>query len=258
MGDGCGRTNTWPDPVHPSATTTPVGICQEEQGSRRRRRSSQPLPRGDSTYRIRPIEHRAGTSDTPASRPVAWHHEHSRNRPCFPRQTFVNDPRREPDLLVLLSKRLLDRDELGLHLHDEDQAEIRAPSDDVDGTALTVDRVCHLRRRFPAEHGEPPHRLTDELGVALVEQPVERSSAPADFDLRRGVECREDGSDHPERRRGDVTALEERYLLLAHAGATRDVRLSPPSTQPESAHRSADAHVVHAAIVARGARRVLT
>jgi hypothetical protein len=121
------------------------------------------------------------------------------------------------------------------------------PGEQIDRASLAVLAVRHFRGNPPAGRPQQCSSHASDGGMALVEEPVERGTAPADRQTQAGAQCVRHASHRPERDSGDVASLELRDQLLAHAGPTRKVDLPPPGSQAERTDGLADVRVRHTA-----------
>lgn len=145
----------------------------------------------------------------------------------------------------MLTQRLLNGGQFGFHLDDEEQRLAASAGKDVDRSMLAIHRVTDLGRRLPPERHQAPERIADECRMSFVEEPIDQSTTPANVELGRRVERAEDQPDDPQRRSVEVSALQQRDLLLADAGPHREVDLAPSEAQSKRADEPAHTHVVH-------------
>jgi hypothetical protein len=89
----------------------------------------------------------------------------------------------------------------------------------------------------------------DELGVVLVERPIELPTTPSNVDLRPGVECRKDLPEGSQGELVEVAALNSRNRCLGYATRAPKVRLPPAAATTKSANYEPEAPVVHSGIL---------
>ena len=102
-----------------------------------------------------------------------------RNRLRVPLEPLVADEPGKPDLLVKLPERCLDRNELGFHLDDQKVRSRSMKCEQIEGAALSVARIAHLRRDFPSESPEKLDRSSHEVGVGFIQQTIDDACSRA-------------------------------------------------------------------------------
>ncbi len=100
----------------------------------------------------------------------------------------------EPRLLIEFADRGLETDEFALDLLDDDRALDGPGSQDIDRAALSIDGVADLGVSVPPVATERPHGRRDQLGVALIEQPIQGRAAPDDVALEPAPDHLEDAA----------------------------------------------------------------
>ena len=176
---------------------------------------------------------------------IGGKHDHASHDPRSPAKPLTRDVRRQPELLVVLAQRGLDRDQLRLHLNHEQRLRTHMPSEEIDGAALAEDRVRHLRADLPAPPGEVAGNRPDQRGVSLVEQPVQEAALPPHIEPGRCPERSEDRTHGSKRRAVEPTPLDERHEPLAHARPLGEVQLAQALLLSKESDGPTDRRVVH-------------
>ena len=112
-----------------------------------------------------------------------------------PPELLRDDPTGQPDLLIVLSECLLERNKVCLHLDHHERSTGFVPPEQVDRSALAVDGIRHLGPDLPTAPAKEIRRLADQGRVAFVHEPIEVPAPPAELNEELGVECL---SDRPE------------------------------------------------------------
>src|SRR5207244_4967466 len=91
-----------------------------------------------------PVEHRRMPEDASPRGVVPRQDEQPRDVLRLPAEAFPRDRWRQSDLFIELAQGCLDRDELGLNLHNDEVPSRGRPSEEVDRPALAIARVRQL------------------------------------------------------------------------------------------------------------------
>jgi hypothetical protein len=178
--------------------------------------------------------------DTAAWRRETGQDEETPDRPGVPAELLHSDAASQPGLFVVLPQRLLHRDEVCLDLDDEERSSAFMPSEQVDRSTFTVDRIRDLGPDIPAACPKKLSRLADQRRVVLIEHSIEVAASPAKLDEELRVE-RE--GDAPNLVQGDEVqppSLDQRDDILRDPGTTPEFRLGPASSMPQRSEASAD------------------
>ncbi|HEX8025652.1 MAG TPA: hypothetical protein VF484_05580, partial [Candidatus Limnocylindrales bacterium] len=186
--------------------------------------------------------------DEASSGAVLSDDEQPADRARPPTDTALGDPvAREPDLLVVLPKRRLDRCELRLDLEDCDRSATRVEAQQVDAAAFAELGVGHLRDHLPAQGAKPSRGGFDERRMPIVEEPIEVAGTPPDDAIERCVEGGEHRADEVKAIAARVAALDIGDGSLAASGPSREIELPPPSATSQRSADATDSRVIHAA-----------
>lgn len=119
------------------------------------------------------------------------------------------------------------------------------PREDVDRAAFPEFGICDLDLDVPAQGSETIRYESNDRRMSLVDEPVERGTAPPDVDCNQPIEGRNNPPDDADRDPVKMSALDQRDEILRAAGLCGEVRLSPALPLAESADRTADTLIVH-------------
>ena len=175
----------------------------------------------------------------------------------FPSEPLSGYPRSQSNLGVVTSKCLFDRGEFGFELDDEKRSRRLVPCEQVDRTALAVDRIRHLGLNDPAGFEESPDHCVGQRRVPRIEEVVERTTSPSDEDDHFRVEHSEEAAKTAQRHALHPAALQERNLVLAAGGASSHVLLTQAEPLAEDTRNPSDPQVVHRARIAHRAYPML-
>lgn len=132
------------------------------------------------------------------------------------------------------------------------------PGEQIDRSALAVDRVRDLRQRLPAEASEPLEDPTRQSRVALVHQPIKVAASPTERDTEIGIERRRHRLEEAKWHSVDLAAFDPRYPILRRTRPPGHIGLSPAEPMAQRPESPAEPGIVHAEIVRLGAYRRLT
>ena len=104
-----------------------------------------------------------------------------------PPELLVRYAAGQPDVLIVLPKGLLHRDEGCLHLDDEKRSRRVMPREHVDRPAFAVDGVRDLDSDGSARLSQQLCDAPDKVRVSLVHQPIEVPAPPAKLHIELGV-----------------------------------------------------------------------
>ena len=145
-----------------------------------------------------------------------------------------------------------------LHLDNQEGAPHRVPGEEVDDTALAVDRERRFRDDLPAE----PLKHLDNRPLQDRMDSVEQPDRVVAWRPQTNVEPRStrlrDGSGSPDRHTGQPTGLDVDDGRSWDAGAVGDVDLPKAAPTTEEPHDRADLSIVHGDRVVRADQRALT
>jgi len=189
--------------------------------------------------------------DATAGRRQVRQHQQPRRRHSPPSEAFIGDPRRQPDLLIVLAQCRLDRHELCLDLDHEECPRGRVPRKKVDRAAFAVYGVRDLGLRGPAACLQQLGHATQDCGMAFVEQTIELSASPAKGDHQVRIERAGDRSDAAYRHVTDASTLDPGHHIPAFAGMRGEIRLSPTTVVAEGPDPPTDPRAVHRPSVTR-------
>jgi hypothetical protein len=100
------------------------------------------------------------------------------DEPGSPPLAVPDDPPRKAHLAIERSKEFLDRHEPALDLDHQGGAIGRSGREQVDRTALAIDREAHLRGNGPPAPPQVGGGQGDEQRMVLVEEPVKLAGTP--------------------------------------------------------------------------------
>ncbi len=138
-------------------------------------------------------------------------HDHSPDGGGPPTEAIEHDPWSQPLFDIEAANRVIDRGELRLHLDDQRRGVRRAGRQNVDRPTIAVFVERDLYIDVPAGALESSTNCADELGVALVEQSIDRATSPREPALVARLDDRADGANGSHREAGEMAALEKRY-----------------------------------------------
>ena len=152
----------------------------------------------------------------------------------------------EPPLPVKSAHRLIQVDELGLELDDQEAPRCRMPGKDIDDPSLAVDGERDLGLAEPRPVGQqvPSHRLVHGR-MPRVEQSAEVATLPPDGRVVSPAE----GIDHAPHvvhtNQSRTATLDATDHLARHVRPGSHVFLTPSPSNAEGANRGADLSIVH-------------
>ena len=193
----------------------------------------------------------------PATRPLVWQDQHPRGDGRWP-TALPGHGSGDAGLPVDSGEHRLDVGDDGLDLDNQQQAGRRMPSEDVDRSALSPDRVADLGNRDPARGSEPSYDRVDQGGVALVQQAVQSLALPEDAQVEAGPERFSDRVDGSDRAQTDLAALDSGDRRLGRPCPICQLRLRPGTATAERAEGEAESDGVHSGTMAGAAYRQLT
>lgn len=202
---------------------------------------------------IRAIENHGVPSDLSARRTVARQHEQFS---CLGREyseSLLSDRGCEAHLLVVLSERCFNGAELGLDLDDEDGIPATMERQDVDRASFAISGIARLRHDVPAQSREPGNHRSDDRGVPLVEQAIQRRPSPAQLNVNIRADGRRDPAECPHGHLIDAAELRAGHALLADPGFGGDVDLAPVQLQADGTQRPTKSKIPHTPSIADGA-----
>lgn len=174
---------------------------------------------------------------------VIRHYQQPADVTGVPGKTLLGDGRRETDLLVNLSERLLDCRDVGLQLDYQERLCGWQKRQHVDRPALAVNVVGNLDSSLPAGSIEDFRDSCRERRMIRVEQAVELAGPPAHLEheagIQRGQDLAQDGYG------GEMTALGVRDCCLGTARGVAELDLTPASATAQNTHDATHALVVH-------------
>ena len=234
--------------------TTGVGIRDEQNAREVAIGSSKPPPDRRASIGEGRIENGRDVTDASTSRFRGRKNEQTADLSRRePEPIPSHGPADDPNLLVELPDRRIDRGEIGLHLDDDHRHEIPPGRQNVDRTTLAELRVGDLDRDLPHERPQSTNHCRDDTGMRLIQESIEITSAPR-YD---GFPSRLDRCEHPAKRgRGQlrtVTSLDERNRLLREITPGAQLSLSQASPSSEGTQDAADPDVVHRPIIGMAA-----
>ena len=214
----------------------------------------EPPPHGPASNREYRRKRGGQEADATTGRRRVAHHDQPGHRAARPAQ-LCGDLRRQPSFAIERREHPTRIRDDGLHLDDEDGAEVAPKPDDVHRAAFAADREGHLDRRLPTfgpQHRDDPF---DQCRVRRIEQPIQSLAVPPN--LR--VEVPADGCDHAfEDARldvSDVSRLDAGHELSRDAGDLRHVSLPSTRADAKRPDGAADPWTIHRPIIASGAYR---
>ena len=157
---------------------------------------------------------------------------------------WPDDVTREPRLGVEGAEELLDIDEVGLHLHHQQNA-CRMPGEHIDPAALAVPVVAHLDPDQPAPALEPPLHGRRDGRVGRIQQAVQFGPVPQDADLGPGTQGGEHLLDGAEFQATRTATLQCRDGSPANPRPRGEGRLRQPLTDPQRPDQPAEPLHVH-------------
>ena len=143
--------------------------------------------------------------------------------PCEP---IKHDLRRQARLDVKASDRVVDRGQLGFDLDDEDQPDVPLQAENVDRPTVAVLVERDLELDLPAQSLERPGHPAHKTCVALIQESVDRATAPGDGPVKACPDSGEDAPDRLDREPPEVASLDERDDRLRYPGGNGHVQLA--------------------------------
>ena len=130
----------------------------------------------------RRVENVGVRAEPPSVNGAGAEHEDPRDQPGAPAETLTDDLGCEPNLLIHLPQCGLGGQQLGLDLEHDEGARFRAPTDNIERSALSILRVGHLGPNGPSELFQPPGSFSAESSVVFVDQSIRLAAPPSDFE----------------------------------------------------------------------------
>ena len=122
----------------------------------------------------------------------------------------------------------------------EDKQPTHEPPDQVDRATLAEVGVGHLRLDHPGGSAEGRRDQIGELGMPLVEQPIESATAPTGVHREERIHGCEDPLERAHRCSAAVPTLHQRNQSLADARCPCQVHLTPGPSPTERPHDAPD------------------
>ena len=160
--------------------------------------------------------------------------------------TLPGDARREATLPVDAPHQLIDVDELGLQLDDEQAARGWMPCKTVDDPTLAVHREGDLRLEDPSRKGDEPDREgLMQRRVACVDEPPEVPAMPADRQVQSRVEGYCDRSNVVDSDPGQSTTFDKLNDGARHDRRDRHLLLRQAASKPDRKETGTDPTIFH-------------
>jgi hypothetical protein len=164
----------------------------------------------------------------------------------------IGEARRQPSIAIHGTDEPLDVHDVRFELTHEQGARPFVVPEDVDSSALTVDRERGLGFQRPLGCGEGPGHGVVHGGVPGIDHSVQLTASPS----REPVDPDLQGGSDPQQRfhsqQLQLAAFDPRHGWPRHSGARRDIALSPALAQADGADRGAQPKCVHPFIVPEG------
>jgi hypothetical protein len=205
------------------------------------------------------VANRGGVSrDCPPVRPAVGDDHPNADAGRIP-ASRGGDLRCEAALAIERAEELVQINQLGLELDDEERSGLRMPGKDIDRSSLAPDRERDLGLDDSARpSGEEPRQDLVHRGVPGIDQAPEVAALPSHGHVDPGVKCH----GHPpylcDRHAGDPAALDPHHDPARHAGPDREVVLPPVSPRPDRAKGPPYSLVVHRASMVEPAHPMIT
>ena len=177
------------------------------------------------------------------------HNEHSTDGPCSDIEPIEDDPLPKATLHVQAPNRVVDGRQLRLDLDHEGDAAGRLQPKNVDRSTLAILGERDLDVDIPAQANELICHMADEGRVTFIEQPVDLSAAPRNQGVEAGVDRGERAPEDSDRKRREVSSLDQGNGLLRETGSGGEFPLAESAPTTERAKQPSDTHVVHASMV---------
>src|SRR3954454_1755335 len=136
------------------------------------------------------------------------------------------DSRREPEPTIHRSEEVVDVDQLGLQLDDEQRSGLSVPAQQIDRAALAVDGIRDFGRDFPpVKRREVGSDLFVKTSMSGGQQPIEIATTPSRDEVQADLEHGADAIDDVQGERRTETALQSRQGRAMNPCAPGDVLL---------------------------------
>ena len=185
------------------------------------------------------------SGDPPTVRPPFSHGKEHRDGVRVPAEVGGDLPR-ETRLAIERRKELADVDDLGLELDHEKGAGASVPREQVDGSALPIDRERDLR---PDEPAADPIQAGDaslrEARVTGIDEAVEVAATPPDHVLHPDLEGAGDSMNDIAAHLAHEAALYARHRLIGHTGEAGDIGLAQAAPDPDCPNDRSQPLIIH-------------